>query len=118
MAEVFISDLPELNELNDDVSFVTDDGAQSNSIKAKKILDYVRESFKLDNSPIVVGDTEPAYTNVLWFNTAPASIDQAVATLSITDEETDYSVNVDGTEHSVSNISETEGEEYSYEIKY
>ena len=36
MAEVFISDLPELNELNDDVSFVTDDGAQSNSIKAKK----------------------------------------------------------------------------------
>lgn len=118
MAEVFISDLPELEKITDDVSFVTDNGEQSNSVKASKLLDYTRESLQLDNSPIVVGDTEPAYTKVLWFNTAPTSPDQAVATLSLEDETTNYSLDVEGTEYPVSNISETEGETYSYEIQY
>lgn len=65
MAEVFISDLPIIEKVTDNTLFVSDDGDQSNSVKASQLMGYIEENINLDG----FGSVKSVNNNLLdnWY---------------------------------------------------
>lgn len=80
---------------------------------------FLSDELKNDlKNKVVIGDTEPTWNNVLWFNTSYASSGTSVAMVNFTDEQTGIQLNAGGNSYNVNNIFPNEGGEYSYEIQY